>query len=356
MKKTISVVSLLGCLIGYYSCSESENPAPEVPEITLSAVSYLEFTVNGENCPAAFQLLPDGGLSDTMVLQVTEPSTEATVKAVTLIDPGITINIAEGEKVTFVNNVLAIILSNGSVSKTYYVEMRFSEGAANDRSFLYLVKTSDSDGSGRYYLNTTTAEKLFTTADTDIYEGYVDLTATDWDNIGLVTSDLRTLLNVNDGFYPEVSFGSFTLVETEQAEGNLYYPTDGPWADWLWTGGNASIISPGVWKLNYNASTKLLELLEVQWAITGTATGGQAQAMTYISATKIWSITAELSAGNISFATIPVSEADPVVAYKAASSTQLAAEGNDIAIPSAGSYTIKIYLSISPYSYEVTKN
>lgn len=137
--------------------------------------------------------------------------------------------------------------------------------------------------------------------------------------------------------------------------GTGYFPCDGPWGDWTTTGGNASIVSPGIWKLNFNATTRELTLLETQWAVSGTA-AGTTKAMTYDSQTRKWSITTELSAGKLKFITIPVSVSDPTVTYGASDGlVRLSEQGTDISIDEAGTYRIELDLSTPFYDYSITK-
>jgi hypothetical protein len=355
MKKIFLIVPFLAALLALGSCVKEEKISP-VSVFNLSSILYLEFTVNEtEKCPVIFQYSEGGELNDTTLIMVENLNTSAKVKTFTLIDPAIQINLTAGEEVTFnESNVLQITLALGGANKTYYVSMQEKEQEGS-KSFFYVVKTSDmDDAGGKYYLNEAKAEKLIAISETN-YEGYADFTKTNWDNIGIVKSDLSGVFDVNGGFYPEQSCGSFILTE-KTVDGGLHFRTDGPWADWTWTGGNEAIVAPGFWKLNFDTSTNQLDLLEVQWAITGTATNDGIQAMTYTSSNKTWSITANLKAGNIRFTTIPVSEGDPIINYGQVSKTHLSENGNAINVTSDGNYTLKIYLNVTPYSYEITKH
>ncbi|KAA6328056.1 hypothetical protein EZS27_023007 [termite gut metagenome] len=329
MKKSFLIIPFLAGLLALGSCAE-EAKLSSVSEVNLSSLLYLEFTVNEtEKCPVVFQYSEEGELNDTILIMVEQLKTKAKVKIFTLIDPAIQINLTVGEEVTFnEDDILLITLTLGGASKTYYVRMQEKE-QEKSKSFFYVVKTSDvDDAGGKYYLNEAKAEKLIAVSETN-YEGYADFTKTNWDNIGIVKPDLSGVFDVDGGFYPEQSYGSFVLTENTIG-GGLHFKINGPWADWTWTGGNEAIVAPGVWKLNFDTSTNQLDLLEVQWAITGTATNDGVQAMTYTSPNKTWSVTANLSAGNIRFITIPISEGDPIITYGMASKTHLSETGNVI--------------------------
>jgi hypothetical protein len=352
MKRNINIISFIfSLLIGLYSCGNDD--LPENPTLK-SPISALIITVNGEDYTATPQLLPDGAFNDTLLLSVKQPNVTGTVKHFKLYDNA-TANISEGDAVTFINNVLTVNVYNGNESRAYYVEMRF-----NPPPFLYLVKSSDRDENGaRYYLNTATAQKIVSGTYNHLYEGYIDLTGTNWDNIGLVQSDLSAYFDYNGGWGSGRSSGSFVFT-SKQANGTGFFPCDGPWADWKWKGANTEIVSPGVWKFNFDAATNTLDLTEIQWAITGSA-AVSIQALTYSSATKIWTLTMNLSSGSLQFTTIPVTVGDPTVTVGESSSStvtgRLSSGGNDITISSAGNYTIEMDLSNPPYyAYRIVKN
>lgn len=226
----------------------------------------------------------------------------------------------------------------------------------NPPPFMYFIKSSDRDADGnRYYLATETADRIASGTYDTKYEGYVDLTASNWDNIGLISSDKTTYYDYAGGPWPAVSAYTWTGVE-KAGTGSDYFPCDGPWNDWKTVNGNAEIVSPGVWKINYDSETKQVEMVEVQWAVSGSAISSKT-AMTYSATNKTWSLTAQLVSGSFKFTTIPVSAGDPEVTYGLATGiSQLASDGKDISISEAGTYTITLSLSNPPYySYTLTK-
>jgi hypothetical protein len=331
-----------------------KDALPSNPTL-VSPINGLILTVAGVNYTATPQLTEGGTINDTLLLIVNIPSPVAAVEQLTLADPKATCNLAKGDTVYFTNNILSIAVTSGSAVHDYFVEMLF-----NQPPFMYLIKTSDEDASGnKYFLNTMTAQRLASANYNTNYEGYVDLTATNWDNIGLILSDLATYYDYNGGWYPQQSSGSFTL-GPETPSGTGYYPCAGPWADWTWTNANPAIISPGVWKMNYDSTAGELDLVETQWAVAGTASPST-QAMTYDPTAKTWTLTATLSAGDLTFTTIPITPGDPVITYGDLSSSTptgyLASGGTSINVAVAGSYTLVMNLSAPPYyTYTITKN
>ena len=342
---------LLGILIvltGFIACQDDNLPGN--PTLT-APISGLIITVNGEDYTATPQLKEDGSLTENYILSVKIPSQAATVKEIYLSDNSFTADVKAGDNIQFVDNMLPITLSKKEQSKKYYIKMSY-----NPPPFMYFIKSSDRDADGnRYYLATETADRIASGTYDTKYEGYVDLTTSNWDNIGLISSDKTTYYDYAGGPWPAVSAYTWTGVE-KAGTGSDYFPCDGPWNDWKTVNGNAEIVSPGVWKINYDSETKQVEMVEVQWAVSGSAISSKT-AMTYSATNKTWSLTAQLVSGSFKFTTIPVSAGDPEVTYGLATGiSQLASDGKDISISEAGTYTITLSLSNPPYySYTLTK-
>jgi hypothetical protein len=344
MKNKILLLNIFFLTI-LFSCKKESAPA----DVTLtSPISGLVVTVEGLDYTAVPALNASGTLSDTLYVTTKVPGNIGTVKQISFADSASTSSlITTGSTLTFANNVANITVTNNRIDHIYYVKMLYTPPP-----FMYFVKTSDKDASGiKYYLNTATAQRIASGTYDANFEGYIDLTATNWDNIGLIQSDKSAYFDVNGGWWPEQSSGSFTLTK-ETPPGTGFYPCAGPWADWNWTNKNAAIISSGVWKLNFNVTTNVLDLVETQFAISGTASGS-VQKMTYNSSTKLWTVTANLSAGSFRFTTVPVVATDPVVKlgeYGTTGNTgNLATVGNNIAVNSAGSYLVILDLRNPPY-------
>ncbi|MDH7460464.1 hypothetical protein QEG73_04220 [Chitinophagaceae bacterium 26-R-25] len=313
-----------------------------------STISGLVVTIEGLDYTAVPTLKAAGSLSDTLYVTVKVPGTTGIVRQISFADSTSASSlVTTGSTLTFVNNVANIMVTQSQTDHVYYVKMLYTPPP-----FMYFVKTSDKDVNGiKYYLNTASAQKIASGTYDGNFEGYIDLTATNWDNIGLIQSDKSAYFDYNGGWWPEQSSGSFTLTkETSPATG--YYPCAGPWADWNWTNNNASIVSPGIWKVNYNSTTNVVDLLETQFAISGSAPGS-VQKMTYNSFAKGWTLTTHLLAGSFRFTTIPVAANDPVVKlgeYGTTGNTgNLASVGNNIDVATAGSYLVTLDLSNAPY-------
>lgn len=349
MKNNILIAILLLAIMNFLSCREDDS----LDDSTLKCpISGLIFTVNGTDYVAVPKLTESGTLSNTLLLEVKIPASSALVKQITLLNSQSTINIKQGDAVTFIDNRLSLVLKTGSESYTYEVEMSFSPPP-----FLYFIKSSDKDGQGnRNFLDKKNSQTIASGGYNESYEGYIDLSKTNWDNIGLITSDLATYYDVDGGWSPAKSYGTFVL-QKKSSPGTGYYPVQGPWADWKWTNGNAFVISPGIWKLNFNTTTSALNLLATQWAIVGTAVG-KVEPMSYSSDTGIWTLTTDLSAGKFKFTTIPISAGDPVIVYGDSEGiAKLSETGTDISITEPGRYTIGLNLNKPPYyNYTITLN
>lgn len=348
MKKNIFLLFvLLGILAVGASCSNEEYPAN--PTI-VSPISTLILSVEGMDYVAVPRLKEDKTLDNVLTLEVRKASTKAVVKAIVLADVGTEVNIAQGDEVTFESNRLALTLKRGMETESYYVEMVY-----NAPPFMYFTKTSDYGPEGeRYYVDPVKSQRIASIDYNDKFEGYIDLTATNWDNIGLVASDLSSYYDFSGG--ANGSSCSFDMVKKESAGGNTF-ACDGPWGNWASDNGNPEITSPGVWKVNFDAATHKMTLLHTQWAVTGSAISSL-KTMAYSSDTRTWSLKTDLSAGTLKFTTIAVSEGDPVIVYGASEGlSRLSEEGTGIQIESAGNYTITLDLSQPPYyDYSIERN
>lgn len=228
----------------------------------------------------------------------------------------------------------------------------------NPPPFFYSVKTSDRDEAGdRYYLDPVIQARIASANYDNYYEGEADLTSSNWDNVGLVSEDLSTIYNLAAGPWPAVSSYSWTAETKTASPGSTHFKTEGPWNDWLITNDNPDIISPGVWRVNFDSSTNIVDMTMTQWAFFGSAVD-HVTAMTYDPASKSWSVSAALRSGSFHFETIPVSFGDPTfrLGYKADILGELAEDGTEIEISQAGEYNITLTLSVSPYyTYTLTK-
>ena len=345
MKRNITLILTTLCLaIGVASCSEDSYP--ENPTL-VSPISGLVLEVNGTDYVATPLLQEDGLLSETLLVAVNQPSTTAIVKQIDISDPSATVNISVGDVITFRNNQFVLEWTKGVQTETFLLEMSY-----NPPPVMYLVMSGEK---GDYYgLNTETAQTIASITYNNLFEGYIDLTNTSWNNIGLVQSDQSAYFDVSAGLGSGQSYGTLAMVE-KSSPGTGYYPCDGPWGDWTTDGGNASIVSPGIWKVNFDLTTRQIVLLETQWAVTGTA-AGTVKAMVYNSDTRKWSLTTELAAGKLNFTTIPVSAGDPTVTYGASDGiVRLSETGTDITIDEAGTYRIELDLSTPFYDYTITR-
>jgi len=121
----------------------------------------------------------------------------------------------------------------------------------------------------------------------------------------------------------------------------------------------ANILAPdeGYYKLNANLNTLKHTFLKTEWGVIGDATPGgwdNDTDMTYDQVTKVWTVTIDLTANKIKFRAnnswdLNYGDND--------ANGSLEEGGADIAIPSAGNYTITLDLSKAPnYKYKLVKN
>jgi len=165
-----------------------------------------------------------------------------------------------------------------------------------------------------------------------------------------------------------------TVDLTDNYEGYVYMANGGNqfkftpernWnADWGDNGGdgtlepgsaNIELADPGYYKMNVNINRLEYSVTNTQWGLIGDATGSwdNDQDMTYDPNNKVWTITLDLTAGEMKFR----ANDDWAINYgdNGADGT-LEAGGANIAIDSGGNYTIELDLSGDPYTYSVTQN
>lgn len=329
-------------------CQNTELPSN--PTLT-SPISGLVLTVNNEDYIATPMLNGNNELSDTLLLSVKIPSRFASIKSLSFSDTSYSSNIKVGDQITFENNVFAVDLAKNGQNRNYYIKMSY-----NPPPFMYFIKSSDKDVSGnRYYLSVEKANNISSGTYDSQYEGYVDLTNSNWDNIGLITSDKTVYYDYNGGAWPAVSYYEWTGTP-EKSPMTGYYPCNGPWNNWKFTNNNSEITSPGVWKINFNSETKKVTMLEVQWAIAGSAVSKRT-AMKFDSSLKQWSIKLAMSVGTFHFTTIPIASSDPSITYGLSTGiSQLSEGGSDISVSEAGTYTVTLSLFNPPYYvYSISK-
>lgn len=350
MKRILkSFIGTVFCCTLFAACSD--NSLPDNP-VVQSPISGLVIEVNGENYTALPGLDAEGAMRDRLALAVKIPSRRAKIVQLSFADRSYTSDVQAGDEVTFEENLLPITLyRNGAEAGKYWVEMQF-----NPPPFYYFIKSSDKDADGNgYYLNTESPQTIASGAYDNHFEGEIDLTATNWDNIGLIASDQTKYYDFAGGPWPALSSYSWVGVE-KSAAGWGYFPCDGPWNDWLVTNDNPEIVSPGVWRVNFDNETLRVDMTMTQWAICGSAAGART-AMTYSPQTRTWKAEAQLATGTMRFETIAVTAGDPTFDLGLASGiSQLGPEGEDIRITEAGRYEITLTLSEPPYyTYELLK-
>lgn len=336
----------LAALMGLIACNDKSMP--ENPVLTMPITS-LVLEVSGEDFTAVPNLDESNSFTDELSLSVKIPSSHATVKAISL-QSGYTTDIAVGDKIEFTDNKFTLNLTFGCVNSAYTINMLF-----NPPPIMYVVKTSDRDEIGTgYYLDIKTQDFIASANYDNFYEGELNLSKTNWDNVGLVSQDLTTIYNVAAGPWPPLSHYTWTAL-TKAAKGDGYFSCDGPWNDWKETNGNADIVSPGIWRVIFDSNTLEVEMTMTQWAVTGNSIAHKT-AMVYNEKEKAWSLSAQLKKGEITFETIPVAFGDPVyrLGHKDNILGMLSHDGSSIKVEKDGTYDIKLTLSNPPYYlYEI---
>jgi starch-binding outer membrane protein SusE/F len=124
-----------------------------------------------------------------------------------------------------------------------------------------------------------------------------------------------------------------------------------------WGGNNIKVSGgPGYFKINADLSAKTYSYLNTDWGLIGSATPdgwNSDQNLTYDNATEEWTITLDLTVGDIKFR----ANNDWALNYgDDGADGKLDPGGANIAIAEAGNYTIRLILSKPVYAYKVVKN
>ncbi|MDP1621703.1 MAG: SusE domain-containing protein [Bacteroidales bacterium] len=178
------------------------------------------------------------------------------------------------------------------------------------------------------------------------------------------------------GWHPEDSTTTIASVKSNgKYEGYINFPdpntefkfTQGPSWDNNWgdTGANGTLepggdnivaAEAGYYKLNVDLVGLTYTKLKTTWGVIGSATPGgwdNDTPMTYDAANKVWTVTLELTAADIKFR---ANGAWDLNYGDDGANGSLEAGGANIAVPSAGNYTVTLNLSNPIYKYKLEKN
>jgi len=165
-----------------------------------------------------------------------------------------------------------------------------------------------------------------------------------------------------------------TVDLTDNYEGYVYMANDGNQfkftADQTWTtnwgdnGADGSLeqdganitADAGYYKINVDLLNNTYTMTNTTWGLIGSATAdgwNSDQNMTYDPDAKVWTITTDLSAGDIKFR---ANDAWDINYGDTGADGTLEAGGDNISVSSAGNYTIELDLNNHPYSYTLTQN
>ncbi|MCW9709111.1 SusE domain-containing protein [Fodinibius salsisoli] len=121
-------------------------------------------------------------------------------------------------------------------------------------------------------------------------------------------------------------------------------------------GDNIIAETAGYYKMDVDLSNLTYSLTNTDWGVIGDATAGEWDAdqdMTYNPDTKVWTITTDLTAGEMKFR---ANDAWDLNYGDAEGDGTLEAGADNIAVEEAGNYTVELNLSEVPYTYSLTQN
>jgi hypothetical protein len=353
MKKlTIILLSVLGTFI-LASCDKEEGPTaytsnPVPPEISApaSGESYvltqnaaediamsLEWSEAGFNFRSAptysIQLAADSADAEYKSLASTNSTShEVTVSDLNnfLLGEDYTTNVEHSLKLRVVaslgNDDIAPANSEPvSIAVTpYFAEVSYPE--------IYVPGGYQGASNEGDDWSPATAPALYSVNDDDTYEGYV--------NIADAGSEFKFTAERN---WDEGDWGD------DEGDGQL---DPG--------GGNIIADEAGYYKINVDLNDLTYETLNTTWGLIGSATadGWDAdQDMTYDPEEKVWTITTDLSAGEMKFR---ANDAWNLDYGDDEGDGMLDQGGGNIAVDQAGNYTVILDLSEAPYTYELNQN
>lgn len=330
--------------LGVLSCTDKE-PSGSIVQFPVKA---LVVTVDGADYTAVPKINPDKSFNDTLTFNSIVRSEKATIKRLELANPGATTSVSEGEQITFDWDKYIFTVNTGGREHKYCLSLNYT-GTTPD--FMYVVKESDTNGSTDFYVDPGENQKIVSVNNNYKFEGYVDLNDAGNDKIGIVNSFISKYYGVADNFGTSDSYGTFTLTEGPVGANNSA-PSPGPSnSDWA--------IDKGIWKMNYEAATGELTMLNTVWAVEGSATGASAVPMEYDPVEKKWKLTGvELGEGAFKFTTLPVTPGDPTVTYGVEKGKLTETEtASGIAVSEAGEYNITLDLSnAGRYTYTLLES
>jgi hypothetical protein len=121
-------------------------------------------------------------------------------------------------------------------------------------------------------------------------------------------------------------------------------------------GANIVAAEPGYYKINVNLNDLTYTLTKTDWGLIGSATAGgwdSDENLTYDAATGLWTLTTDLSAGEVKFRAnddwginLGDDGADGILEY----------DGANIPIAQSGTYTITLKLGIPDYTYTIERS
>ena len=120
-------------------------------------------------------------------------------------------------------------------------------------------------------------------------------------------------------------------------------------------GDNIALSDAGYYKMNVDLNEMTYDTLKTTWGVVGDATGSwdADQDMTYDPQEKVWTITLDLSAGEMKFR---ANDAWNLDYGDDEGDGRLEQGGGNIAVDQAGNYTVILDLSEAPYTYELNQN
>ncbi|HEX6982133.1 MAG TPA: SusE domain-containing protein [Balneolaceae bacterium] len=194
-----------------------------------------------------------------------------------------------------------------------------------------------------------------------------------------VAGSYQTEGNYGNDWTPETAPALSSIEGNNQYEGYIYIDASDPDKQFKFTdertwdmnwgdsgadgtldqnGTNIAVTEAGYYKINVDLSALTYTLTQTTtWGVIGDATIGgwnSDQDMTYDPATKVWTVTTDLTGGK--YIKFRANDAWDLNYGDNEGDRNLEQGGSDILVEESGSYTITLNLGEAPYSYTLTKN
>lgn len=346
--KKISIFILIVGLVGLFSCKKDEvkieiKPNPDAPVLNLTSGAVITLLEADKDVPVVYTWTPADFGAQVVITYTLEVDVQGN-------------NFADALALGTVNNSTTLSITTGDLdSKLLGFELAPSI-QVTPLDLEFRVKATINENVDPVY-SSLVAQNITPYYVKIIYPVlFVPGSYQGWNPADSSTS-IPSLKQNN--YYEGYLWFDIDAAEFKYTQGpswDVNWGDDG--ADGTLDPGGANIIAgpAGYYRLKVDITALTHEFLRTDWGLIGDATPGgwdNDTDMTYDPVTKVWTVTLDLTAGKIKFRAnnawdLNYGDNEP--------NGILDEGGSDIAVPSAGNYTVTLDLSHAEYTYKLVKN